>query len=229
MHDVDARPELALSMAEGECRDGIVATYYFRAMHFDSHADVIKVIASLGHKVGYHYESLVACRGDRAAAYDDFCRNLGRLRRLAEVRTACAHGSPASRWNSQDLFGAAPYGAKSYDIHALGIDYEPMMDTDFSRTLYLTDTGRRWDGYRVSVRDKVPAYQRKWQRDGLAFHSTDDIIAALAEPRHPIHTVALLVNTHPQRWVPFGADWMLEAVWQSTKNIAKWVMVKAKY
>ena len=121
------------------------ATYYFRSMHFTSHKETIKAIAALGHEIGYHYECLTTCNGDMAAAYDDFCRNLEELRKIADVKAACAHGSPRSKWNSQDIW-------KQYDIHSLGIVYEPMLDTDFSRTLYLTDTGRRWDGFREDRR-----------------------------------------------------------------------------
>ena len=101
-----------------------------------------------------------------------------------------------------------------------------MLDTDFSKTLYLTDTGRRWDGYRVSVRDKVPQYQEQWGQEGLVFQSTDDIIWALRDPGHPIHQKELLINTHPQRWMPFGAQWLTEATLQWWKNIAKRILVK---
>ena len=54
-----------------------------------------------------------------------------------------------------------------------------MLDTDFGTTLYLTDTGRRWDGYKVSVRDKIEGYQEEWNAKGWSFHSTDDIINKL--------------------------------------------------
>ena len=145
--------------------------------------------------------------------------NLERLRALAPVHTACAHGSPRSPWNSQDIWN-------QHDIHSLGIDYEPMLDTDFSSTLYLTDTGRLWDGYRVSVRDKVPQYQEQWEREGLAFRTTDDIIHAISNLDHPIHQKSLLLNTHPQRWMPFGPQWMAEACLQYCKNIAKRLIVK---
>ena len=103
-----------------------------------------------------------------------------------------------------------------------------MLDTDFSKTLYLTDTGRRWDGYKVSVRDKVPQYQEQWEKEGLVFHSTDDIIQALRNPNHPIHQKELLINTHPQRWMPFGMGWMKEAMLQNTKNIVKRVIISTK-
>ena len=220
-HDVDLRPEFALRVAQVEARMGAKAIYYFRAMHFDSHADTIKAIAALGHEAGYHYESLTTCNGDIAKAYEDFCRNLERLQQLVPVTTACAHGSPRSPWNSQDIWN-------QYDIHALGIVYEPMLDTDFSQTLYLTDTGRRWDGHRVSVRDKVPGFQQRWENEGLSFHTTDDIIQALEDEEHPIHRYALLINSHPQRWMPFGVQWAAEAGLQWWKNIAKYLVVMQK-
>lgn len=217
-HDVDLRPEFSLRVAQVEAEMGFRTTYFFRYMHFSSHAEVIKAIVALGHQAGYHYESLTTCMGDMEAAYEDFCLNLERLRNLVPVSTACAHGSPRSPYNSQELWN-------QHDIHALGIEYEPMLDTDFSKTLYLTDTGRRWDGYKVSVRDKVPGYQEQWEREGLVFHSTDDIIRALRDPEHPIHQKELLINTHPQRWMPFGTQWVKEAVLQNGKNIVKRVLV----
>lgn len=217
-HDVDARPLYSLRVAQEEAKRGMKATYYFRSMHFTSHKETIKTITALGHEIGYHYECLTTCNGDMAAAYDDFCRNLEELRKIADVKVACAHGSPRSKWNSQDIW-------RQYDIHSLGIVYEPMLDTDFSRTLYLTDTGRRWDGFRVAVRDKVPSYQEQWQRDGLVFHTTDDIIHAISDMQHPIHRYQLLVNTHPQRWMPVGTKWVMELVSQRCKNLIKRMLV----
>ena len=215
------RPNHALRVAKEEAAIGVHSTYYFRSMHFTSHVDTIKAIVALGHNAGYHYENLTTTNGDMESAYKDFCHNLERLRRIVPVTTACAHGSPRSPWNSQDIW-------KQHDIHALGIEYEPMLDTDFSTTLYLTDTGRRWDGYRVAVRDKVPQYQEHWNKAGLTFHSTDDIIHALNNIEHPIHSRSLLINTHPQRWMPFGADWLYEASLQNIKNIAKRIIVCTK-
>lgn len=219
-HDVDLKPEFSLRVAQLEASRGAKATYYFRSIHFTSHAETIRAIVALGHEAGYHYESLTTTHGDLEAAYEDFCLNLERLRQLVPVRTACAHGSPRSPWNSQDIWN-------QYDIHSLGIDYEPMLDTDFGRTLYLTDTGRRWDGYRVSVRDKVPLYQEQWESEGLVFHTTNDIIHAINDLQHPIHRKALLVNTHPQRWMPFGMRWIMEAGVQWWKNQAKRLIVSS--
>ena len=218
-HDVDLYPERSLRTAEIEAEEGLTATYYFRTVPESYDENIIKQIVALGHTAGYHYECLTTCNGDMEAAYEDFCRNLEKLRKVVPITTACAHGSPQSPWNSQNLW-------KHHDIHTLGIDYEPMLDTDFSKTLYLTDTGRRWDGYKVSVRDKVPQFQEQWQREGLVFHSTDDIIRAINNPNLPIHKYSLLINTHPQRWMPFGTRWLLEASVQWWKNQAKRILVK---
>ena len=221
-HDVDLRPDFSLRIAQVEAASGLTATYYFSTVPESYDEAIIQQIVSLGHRAGYHYECLTTCNGDMKAAYDDFCLNLERLRKIVPITTACAHGSPRSPWNSQDIW-------LHNDIHALGIDYEPMLDTDFSKTLYITDTGRRWDGYKVSVRDKVPQYQEQWERDGLIFHHTDDIIKALKDSQHPIHHKELLVNTHPQRWMPFGIQWMMEAGLQQAKNIAKRVIVITRH
>jgi hypothetical protein len=221
-HDVDLRPDFSLRIAQVEAASGLTATYYFRTVPESYDEAIIQQIVSLGHRAGYHYECLTTCNGDMKAAYDDFCLNLERLRKIVPITTACAHGSPRSPWNSQDIW-------LHNEIHALGIDYEPMLDTDFSKTLYLTDTGRRWDGYKVSVRDKVPQYQEQWEREGLIFHHTDDIIKALKDSQHHIHRKSLLVNTHPQRWMPFGIQWMMEAGLQQAKNIAKRVIVSTRH
>ena len=218
-HDVDRAPDRSLALAHLEAEEGYRATYYFRTREIASRHHAISDISALGHRIGYHYECLTTSRGDLAAAYDDFRHNLDALRQLAEVSTACAHGSPRSPWDSQELWN-------HYDIHALGIDYEPMLDTDFSRTLYLTDTGRRWDGFAVAVRDKVSAQQTSWEQEGLRFHRTADIIRALGQPDHPIHRHPLLVNTHPQRWLPLGPAWLAEATAQPLKNLAKGLLIR---
>lgn len=220
-HDVDLRPDYSLRIAQVEAAMGIHSTYYFRTVPESYDERIIQQIVSLGHTAGYHYESLTTCNGDMEAAYEDFCHNLEKLRKIVPITTACAHGSPKSRWNSQDIWS-------QYDIHALGIDYEPMMDTDFNKTLYLTDTGRRWDGYLVSVRDKVPGHQERWEKEGLVFHNTDDIIHAINDINHPIHRYDLLINTHPQRWMPMGTGWIKEALMQNAKNIIKRIIVSTR-
>ncbi len=215
-HDVDLLPENSLRTAILEVEKGLLGIYYFRAVPESWDEVVIKEIAALGHGIGYHYESLTTCDGDVDAAYADFCKNLEALRKLVPVKSICMHGSPRSPYDSKDIW-------KKYDYHALGIENEPYLDTDFSKVFYLTDTGRRWDGYKVSVRDKIPQYQDEWTARGLTFHTTDDVIDGL---QRCIIPKDLMVTVHPQRWNPFGVKWAKELVLQNAKNIVKRLIIK---
>ena len=220
-HDVDLLPANSLRIAQIEKEQEMKATYYFRMVPESYDEAIIKQIAALGHTIGYHYESLTTCNGDIEAAYRDFCDNLAKLRQLVPVNTICMHGSPRSPYDSRDIW-------KHYDYHQLGIEYEPYFDTDFSHTLYITDTGRRWDGYHVSVRDKIPQYQELWEKQGLVFHTTDDIIAQLSNTASPLRQLhnGLLITTHPQRWNPLGVRYLMEFGSQMVKNGIKRHLVR---
>ena len=217
-HDVDLLPANSLRTARLEAGMGFHGIYFFRAVPESWDEEIIREIAGLGHEIGYHYESLTTCGGDVDKAYADFCRNLEALRRIVPVKSICMHGSPRSPWDSKDIW-------KKYDYHDLGIEYEPYLDTDFSRTFYLTDTGRRWDGYKVSVRDKIPLYQDVWSAEGLSFHSTDDVISGLRQGRIPKE---LMITVHPQRWNPFGLSWCREILLQNSKNVVKRILILVK-
>ena len=217
-HDVDLKPINSLRTAQIEAEKSLKGIYYFRAVPESWDEEIIRLIALLGHEIGYHYESLTTCNGDVDKAYEDFCRNLDALRAIVPVRSICMHGSPRSPFDSKDIW-------QKYDYRALGIESEPYLDTDFSKTLYLTDTGRRWDGYKVSVRDKIPLYQDKWAKQGLSFHSTDDIIKGL---HNDVIPKRLMITVHPQRWNPFGTAWCKELLLQNAKNIVKRTIVSIK-
>lgn len=220
-HDVDLLPKNSLRVAELESELNINAVYYFRIVPESFDSSIIKAISNLGHEIGYHYESLTTCNGDEDVAYQDFCRNLETLRKIVAIKKICMHGSPRSPWDSKDIW-------KKYDYHQLGIDYEPYLDTDFTDKLYLTDTGRMWDGYHVSVRDKIPKYQEQWDSMGLTFHSTFDIINQLRDINSPLRVSKkeILITTHPQRWNHFGIRYVSEYLLQSIKNRVKKHLVK---
>lgn len=215
-HDVDLLPYNSLRTAEIEAELGIKGTYYFRAVTESWNEDVIRRICELGHEIGYHYESLTTCNGNVDDAYIDFCSNLKSLRNLTNVNTICMHGSPRSPYDSKDLW-------KKYSYKDLGLIGEPYFDTDFSTTFYLTDTGRRWDGYKVSVRDKIEKYQDEWIAKGLTFHSSNDIIVAA---QNNILPERIMITVHPQRWNPFGQKWIKEDIMQNIKNIIKSLVIK---
>jgi len=147
-HDVDKSPRKALEMAEMEKRLGVRGTYYFRIKEDVFSEDEIKKIAAMGHEIGYHYEDLDAARGDVGAALALFKRNLERLREIFPVKTICMHGSPMSKYDNRNIWDERSY-------REFGIIGEPYFDIDFNEVMYLTDTGRMWDGWGVSIRDKV--------------------------------------------------------------------------
>lgn len=218
-HDVDKLPFNSLRIARIEKEAGMISSYYFRAVPESWDEDVIKEIASLGHEVGYHYESLASCEGDIAAAYQDFEKNLIKLRQLVPVRTICMHGSPMSQYDSRLLWENSNY-------HNLGILGEPYFDVDYSDVFYLTDTGRRWDGFKVSLRDKIEKYQEIWCKNGLVFHTTDDIIRAIFEGRFPLR---VMITTHPQRWTCQTIPWLKELLLQNVKNVIKFIVAGKFY
>lgn len=174
-------------------------------------------------------------------AYEDFLENLEKLRKLVDVKTICMHGSPRSKYDNKAIWD-------KYDYKELGIIGEPYYDMDFNEFFYLTDTGRRWDGWKSSVRDKVPQ-QEEWSQKGLVFHSTNDIIRAIehrevssergeesvelkAEQtsviRHPtsVFPSKIMFTMHPQRWHNKYVPWAKELVLQNAKNVVKRFLVK---
>lgn len=217
-HDVDLKPQNSLVTARIEAEKEMWGIYYFRAVPESWDEKIIREIAAFGHEIGYHYESLTTCGGDIDKAYEDFCCNLEALRRLVPVRSICMHGSPRSPFDSKDIW-------KKYDYHKLGIENEPYLDTDFSKVFYLTDTGRRWDGFKVSVRDRIPQHQDEWIACGLTFHTTEDVIKGLHASVIPKD---LMITVHPQRWNPFGLAWCKELLLQSAKNVVKRVIVRTR-
>ena len=215
-HDVDAKPLNSLRTAQIEHALGAKATYYFRCGKESNNPEIIRAIVKLGHEIGYHYEDMSLCSGDPVKAYDHFKTWLDYFRQYYAVETICMHGAPTSQYDSKDLW-------KHYNYKDLDILGEPYFDTDFSDVFYLTDTGRCWDGYKVSVRDKIPGYQEEWTKAGLTWHTTPQLIRAIEADQLPKH---VMMTTHPQRWTNDPKAWYLELVTQSTKNIIKRLWIK---
>ena len=215
-HDVDLKAGNSFATAEIEQSLDIKASYYFRVVPQSNQPETITAIAAFGHEIGYHYEDMSICNGDTEKAIAYFERQLSYFRQFYPVRTICMHGAPRSKYASRDLW-------KHYDYHDFGIIGEPYFDVDFSKVFYLTDTGRRWDGFNVSVRDKVPVYQDLWVEKGWTYHSTDDIIRAVEAGTFPEQ---LMMTTHPQRWTEAKGAWLMEAGVQTVKNVVKRIMVR---
>lgn len=208
-HDVDDRKLHSLAFARIQHSMGIVGTYYFRMVPESFDERVIREIEELGHEIGYHYEDMDFAKGNPTKAIALFDQHLGRLREVAAVSTICMHGSPRSKYDNKDVWNYYDY--KSYEI--IG---EPYFDLDFEEVFYLTDTGRRWDGHKVSVRDKVH------QHFNLHFHTTQQIIATLRLGKMPDK---IMFNFHPQRWTNDYSLWVREKYIQKIKNMIKYFVI----
>lgn len=212
-HDVDLLPKNSLAFAKIQNLSNIKGVYYFRAVPESWDEKIITEISGLGHEIGYHYECLTTTNGDLEKGLKDFEKNLKALRKLAPVSTICMHGSPMSKYDSKDLW-------KKYKYQDFGIIAEPYFDVDYKKIFYLTDTGRKWDGNKVSVRDKVDS------GFNLSFHYTDEIIDAANNNTLPSQ---IMFTFHPQRWNDNKYLWTKELLTQNIKNqIKKIFFVKNK-
>lgn len=214
-HDIDRITAEALRIARLERSLNVRATYYFRTNDKQNMPAIMQAISGLGFEVGYHYEDMTASNGDIRKAYRRFVDNVTYCRQYAPIRTVCMHGNPWSRYDEKTLW-------QHYDFRESGIIGEPYLNTDFTDVFYLTDTGRRWDGYNVSVRDKIPVQQQIWLSRGWHYHSTEDILSALSSATFPHH---VMLTAHPQRWHDRWLPWLYEWGRQHMVNIVKRILV----
>lgn len=202
-HDVDAKPLNSLLFARIQYDLGVKGTYYFRIVKQSFNQKIIIEIASWGHEIGYHYETMDTCNGNIDKAWDEFRRNLDLFRSIVPIKTICMHGSPGSRFDNKDIW-------EKYDYKSLGIIGEPYFDIDFNEVAYLTDTGRRWNGNKVSIRDKVNS------AFNFNFRTTYDIIRSIDQLPDKV-----MLTFHPQRWTDRPLPWLQEIIMQNTKNYIK--------
>lgn len=234
-HDVDLNANNSLVVARIEAEMGIRASYYFRVIPQSNIPSVIMEIADLGHEIGYHYEDLSLFKGDRDKSIEHFERQLTYFRQFYPVRTICMHGSPASKWDNRDLWKTFNYT----DFGIVGEPYFDLLSSENERAgnlLYLTDTGRMWDGDKYNVRDKIRTNKRiasqsqtgldktmrkdiysAGNRD-LKMHTSFDVIDWL---RSVADKDQIMITTHPQRWTDNSLEWYSELLKQRVKNLIK--------
>jgi len=253
-HDVDRKPDNALAIAKIEAAAGIRASYHFRAGKVSNHPDTVRQIVDLGHEIAYHYEDLSALIQFRKIRDDEFKRelfleaansfekNLEFFRKFYPVAVISMHGSPLSPTDNRLLW-------KHYDYRAKGIVCEPYFDIDVSDVLYLTDTGRKWNGGKSNLRDRAkfpdPFIEndlyREWKSrpikgsmmemtpEGKEFSSqflvrhTSDLISLANDSKLPSKVI---INTHPQRWTDKPLPWAMELILQNIKNQIKGLITR---
>ena len=124
------------------------------------------------------------------------------------------HGSPLSKYDNRMLWD-------KYDYKELGIVAEPYFDVDWNEFAYLTDTGRRWNGGDVSVRDKVES--KKYGEISRQFKTTQDIIDNVDKLPPKI-----MFTIHPERWTNNPVLWTKQLVMQNVKNVVKRILIKSR-
>jgi hypothetical protein len=216
-HDVDDKKLNSLAFAKLQADLKIKGTYYFRTVPQSFDENVIRQIRDLGHEIGYHYENMDTSKGNVDNAYKEFRKNLSVFNKISPVKTICMHGSPLSKFDNRDIW-------KKYDYKQLGVIAEPYFDLDFNEVFYLTDTGRRWDGNKVSVRDKAMAGREVTNKEYLSrrYRNTDQIINDVKFSDFPNK---LMLTFHPQRWTDNAFSWTKELVVQSLKNQIKRLLI----
>ncbi len=227
-HDVDRHPKRALKMAQLEGEMGVKASYHFRIGKESNDPDVIRKIIKLGHEVAYHYEDLNRALKVPGSLFDhkeiiekaikSFRNNLKYFRQFYPVCIISMHGDPLHSADNRDIWNY-------FDYRTEGIICEPYLDIDYSTTLYLTDTGRRWNGSGVNIRDKIRKNYGKTTGEPLRseslLRSTGNIITCLRNGSLPER---LILNTHPQRWTNDIIPWVTELLFQNLKNLLKYAI-----
>ena len=159
------------------------------------------------------------------------------------------HGSPLSPFDNRMLWS-------KYDYRDYGIIGEPYFDVDFSEVAYYTDTGRRWDGEAVSVRDKVynakdleTGVRRKesevssdyaYRNSGVTSATSNEKLATsnqfprfrstpemIAAIKNGSFPAQAMITVHPQRWHDRAMLWVKELVWQNVKNVGKRLLIRS--
>ncbi len=211
-HDVDRIPINALKMAQIESKAGIKASYFFRIVPSVWDEKIIAAVADLGHEVAYHYEDMTICKGDFEKSIKHFEKHLEALRKFYPSKTICMHGSPMSKWDNRKIW-------EKYNYQDYGIIAEPYFDVDYSKTFYITDTGRSWDNAEFNVRDRVDS------GFDITINSTQHIKEKFEDDSMP---EVVMINTHPHRWFNPGFGWYRELIMQNLKNIIKRLIVKSR-
>lgn len=206
-HDVDRKPEKAIHMATLEKMLGISSTYYFRATKAVFKEHIIKDIASLGHEIGYHYETLSKARGNYHKAVQLFQKELAHFRRIVPVSTICMHGNPLSKWDNRWLWG-------KYDFRQFHILGEAYLSIDYSQIMYLTDTGRSWNANITNIHDRVKSQLKSSVR------TTDQLIQLVQSRAVP----KICIQTHPERWDYKMSAWLKSCAYDMLSNCIKSIL-----
>lgn len=200
-HDVDRKPENALSMAQLEYKYDITSTYYFRTIDKTFKPELIHEIEKQGHEIGYHYEDVDRAEGDIEVAHELFKEHLEKVRTHATVDTICMHGNPLTDYDNRTM-----WNADTYDSY--GLLGEAYLSIDFTDVIYFSDTGRTWLDGSLKIKDHPVGDSRKERN----VETTTELINLISSQELD----RLYILSHPNRW----SETFIEYVGEMFKDVA---------
>ena len=203
-HDVDKWPKNAQVLADIENSYGIHATYYFRTVKKVFKPQIIQSVETLGHEIGYHYETMAQAKGNLSNAYNLFSRNLNQLRAIANIDTICMHGSSFSKYDNRWLW-------ENYNYKDLRILGEPYLDINYSKVSYFSDSGGSWKDSGQRTRDQITNVANG------SIKNSDDLISLIKSEYYP----KMIILMHPDRWNNNCFAWYYEYVTKNLRNLIK--------
>jgi hypothetical protein len=200
-HDIDREPKRALDVAKVEHKYEIHATYYFRAQRRTYIPSIINKVASYGHEIGFHYETIDKCKGNMEQAEELFKKELANFKNRYNIKTVCAHGNPLTKNDNKDIW-------KSQKLEDFGLLGEAFLALDYSKFAYFSDSGRTWLNNKAQ---KMPGKDSvKTAFSQLQPKNTDDVIKIIKEGTLP----NICILSHPERWskgiIGFSSRYLLD-------------------
>ena len=211
-HDIDRKPKNALKMALLENKIGVKATYYFRTKSHTFKPEIIKKIESLGHEIGYHYESLSDTNGNIDLAIKDFTANLTKLRKVANIQTCAMHGQPLKKYDNRDIWKIKEN--ENILKKELNIVGEVYLDIDYSNIAYINDTGRNWQSTKNNIRDKVNS------KINTDFKNKEELLIFVKSKNN----LKMIFQIHPERWADNYFNYFFILLWDTFINFIKLVL-----
>lgn len=210
-HDVDRRPQNALTMAELEAERGVRSTYYFRIVRSAFDPRIIRRISEFGHEIGYHYEDWWLGRGDPQRAIRSLEINLQRIRQVAQVRSIAMHGSPLARESNLTIWNYVDF--RNYDV------IDATYSFDYSGYVFFTDSGRTFGTSSANIRDYLPG------ATGVVGIDTSEQLADYLSG-NPAERIQ--ISVHPERWNHAGLPWYRQWAFDTGANAAKLAIRQAR-
>jgi hypothetical protein len=114
------------------------------------------------------------------------------------------HGNPLSKWDNRAIW--SKYNFKDY-----GLTGEAYLSVDYSKVVYLSDTGRSWGKEKHKVKDHAPGSHEQFN-----ITSTNELMDFLRKNERDVCLLA-----HPNRWSSNWHDFLYEWSYDTLGNAVK--------